>query len=85
MVLALAFHYEDPDGVGDALNAFLFPYLYPSAGLEAGIPTKRCYTVFYRGTLTYLTATRLILCLQKVSPAESWDEEACHLEAWEFL
>ena len=37
MVVALDFHTEDPDGVGDALNIFLFPYLSPSEGLEADL------------------------------------------------
>ena len=30
MVMALAFHTEDPDGVGYAFNIFLFLDLYPS-------------------------------------------------------
>ena len=37
MVLALDFHTEDPDGVGDAVNIFLFLYLYSSASSEAAL------------------------------------------------
>ena len=29
MVMALTFHTKDPDGVGNALNIFLFPGLSP--------------------------------------------------------
>ena len=32
MVMAPAFHTKDLDRVGDTLNIFLFPDLYPSAG-----------------------------------------------------
>ena len=39
MVMAPVFHTEDPNGVGDALNIFLFPYLYLSAGSEASLLT----------------------------------------------
>ena len=39
MVIALTFHTEDPYGVGDALNIFLFPDLSPLAGSEAALPT----------------------------------------------
>ena len=35
MAVALAFCTTDLDGVGDALNIFLFSYLSPPAGLEA--------------------------------------------------
>ena len=40
MVMALAFHNKDPDGVGDALNILLFLELYPLAGLEAALLTR---------------------------------------------
>ena len=39
MVMALTFHTEEPDGVGDALNIFLFPNLSSSPGLEAALLT----------------------------------------------
>ena len=41
MVMALAFHIKDPDRVGDALNIFLFPNLFPSVGLEAALHTRK--------------------------------------------
>ena len=39
IVMALAFHIEDPDRAGDALNVFLFPNFSPSVGLEAALLT----------------------------------------------
>ena len=41
MVMALAFHIKDPDRVGDALNIFLFPNLFPSVGLEVALLTRK--------------------------------------------
>ena len=41
MVTKLAFHTEDPYGVGDTLNIFLFPDLSPLAGLEAALLTRK--------------------------------------------
>ena len=37
MVMVLAFHTEDPYGVGDVLNIFLFPDLSPLTVLEAAL------------------------------------------------
>ena len=45
MVLSLAFHTEDPDGVGDALNIYLFTDLSPSEGLEAALLTRKWDTI----------------------------------------
>ena len=52
MVMALTFHTEDPDGVEDALNIFLLPNLFPSAGLEAA-PSLRSGTRYW-GAAPYL-------------------------------
>ena len=41
MVLALTFHTKDPDGVGDAVNAVMFPDLSPAADFEAALLTLR--------------------------------------------
>ena len=61
MVLALVFHSEDPDGVGDAVNVFLFPDLYSAAGSEAALLTKWWDTVFGGGTLTSFSDSSLLL------------------------
>ena len=39
MVMALAFHTEDPDGVGDAFNILFLPDLSPLAGSEVALLT----------------------------------------------
>ena len=41
MVMALAFHTKNPDGVGDMLNIFLFTNFSPSAGLEVALLTQK--------------------------------------------
>ena len=40
MVLALGFHSEDPNGVGDAVNVFIFTGLSSVSGLEVGLLTR---------------------------------------------
>ena len=57
MVLALNFHSKDPGRVGDSVNVFLFPDLYPSEGSEAAILMRRWYVVFGQGTLTSFAKT----------------------------
>ena len=41
MVMDLAFHTKDQDGVGDALNIFLLIELSPSTGSEAALLTRK--------------------------------------------
>ena len=41
LVLGLAVYPEDPDGVGDAINIFLFSQQTPSAGSEAALLSRR--------------------------------------------
>ena len=82
MVMALAFHTEYPDGVGDALNIFLFPDLSPLAGSEASLLTYMWDAILGVRTLTSFAATNLVMGKQKVSPIAGWDEVASQLEAW---
>ena len=82
MVVALDFHTEDPDGVGDALNIFLFPYLSPSEGLEADLLMWKLDAILGGGTLTSFTDTSLPMGMQKVAPITGWDETPFQLEAW---
>ena len=74
MVLALAFHTEDPDGVGDALNIFLFPDLSPSEGLEAALLTRKWDAILGGGTLTSFIDTSLLRGKQKIAPILGWGE-----------
>ena len=50
MVMALTFHTEDPYGVGDALNLFLFPNLSPLVGLETALLAQKWDAILGGGT-----------------------------------
>ena len=82
MVMALTFNTKDPDGVGDALNIFLFPDLSPLAGLEAALLTWEWDAILGVGTLTSFTDTSLLMGNKKVAPIAGWDEALSQLEAW---
>ena len=79
MVMALTFHTEDPEGVGYALNIFLFHDLSPSVGLEAGLLMQKWYAILGGGTLTSFKNTSLMVVKQKVAPISFWDEAATQL------
>ena len=83
MVMALTFHTEDPDGVGDALNILLFLDLSPSAGSKAALLTRKWDAILGGGTLNYFVESSLLMGEQKVAPIMGWDEALSQLEAWE--
>ena len=76
MVMALAFHTKYPDGVGGALNIFLFLDLSLSAGSEAALMTIKWDSMLGGGGggLTCFADTSLLMGKQKVSPTADWDE-----------
>ena len=82
MVMALAFHTEDPYGVGDVLNIFLFPDLSPLTGSEAALLTHKWDSILGSGTLNSFTDTSLVMGKQRVAPISGWDKEESQLEAW---
>ena len=82
MVMALTFHTEDPDGVGYALNIFLLPNLFPSAGLEAALLTRKWDAILGGSTLTSSADTSLLMGKKKVSPITGWYEASSQLKAW---
>ena len=49
MVMSLALHTKDPDGVGGAINILLFPDLSPSVGLEDALLTRKCNMILGGG------------------------------------
>ena len=61
LVLGLAFYSEDLDGVGDAINVFLFPDLSPSSGSEAAILAWGWDGILGGVTLTSFADTSLLL------------------------
>ena len=82
MVMALAFHTKDPDGVGYALNTFTFPDLSPLAGLDAALLTQKWYAILGGSTLTSFAYMSLLMGKQKVSSIAGWKKASSQLEAW---
>ena len=68
MVMVLAFHTEDPDGVVDALNILFFSDLSLLSGLEAALLTQKWDAILGRKTLTFFLYTSLMMRKQKVDP-----------------
>ena len=85
MVMVLAFHTEDPYGVGNTLNIFLFLDLSPSEGSEAALLTRKWEAILGCGTLTSFADTILLMGMQKVTPIAGWDEASSQLEAWDVF
>ena len=81
IVMALSFHTEDPNRVGDIINIFLFTDLYPLAGSEAAQLTRKWGAILGGGTLTSLTDMSIMIGKQKVNPIAGWDESASQLYA----
>ena len=80
MVLSLSFHTKDPEGLGDAVNIFLFTYLSPYAGSEAALMACKRDAVLWGYTLTSFADTNFLMVNQKVSPVTGWDEAVSQLE-----
>ena len=71
LVLGLAFYSEDPDGLGDAINIFLFPDLSLIASSKAELPARRWDNILGGSSLTSFSDTILLLAKQKVKPVTS--------------
>ena len=82
MVLDLALYTEDPDGVGDALNIFLFIDHPPSVGSEASLLNHLWDAVLGDNTFTYFSDTGTILGRKKVAPVAIWDAASKHIKDW---
>ena len=66
IVLGLDFYSKDPYGVGDTIDVFLFPDLYPSVSSEAALLTRRWDTILCRGAFIYFADTSLLISKQRV-------------------
>ena len=73
MLFRLLFHTENPDGVGDTVNIFLFPGLSLSDGSEAALLVRRWETDLDRGALPTYDNTALLLQHQKVDTIIGWE------------
>ena len=81
VVLELALHTEDPDGVVVSINIFLFPYLYPLVVLEAALLERRWDTVIGGFTLTSFSHTSMLMGWKKFSPITGWEKATPQMEA----
>ena len=82
LILGLTFYSKDLDGMGDAINVFIFPDLSPLAGSEDVLLARRCYAILGGGDLTSIAYTSLLLEKQRVKPVTSWESAKKQLEAW---
>ena len=85
MVMEIAFHTENPDRVGDALNIFIFPDLSSLAGSEVALLTQKWDAILGGVTLTSFVETSMLTGKKKVAPIAGWDEASSQLEAWEVF
>ena len=82
LVLGLDFYSEEPDGVGEGINVFIFPDLSPSVGSEATLLAKRWDSILGGGALASFADTSLLLGKQRVEPVTSWEAAEKQIEAW---
>ena len=82
LILSLAFHTEDPDGVEDTVNIFLLPNLSLSSGFKAALVARWWDTELYIGTLVTYSNTALLLQHQEVAPIIGWEAAVNILEQW---
>ena len=73
MVIVLAFHTKDPNGVGGSSQNFPFPDLSFLAGSEAALIIRKWDAILGGRTLTYFADTSLLMGKQKVAPIAGWD------------
>ena len=73
LILNLAFHTEEPDGVGDKVKILLLPNLSLSASYEAALVARQWDMALYSSPLTMYTKTASILQHQKLVPIVSWE------------
>ena len=74
--LLTAFHTEDPYGVRDVLNIFLFPDLSPLTGLEAALITQKWDSILGGGTLTSFTDTILGMGSRRSPPVKAGTKQS---------
>ena len=71
LVLGLAYYSKNPDGVGDAINIFMFPDLLPLAGSEAALLLRRWDAILGGSALNFFTDTNILMSKQQVEPFKS--------------
>ena len=82
LILSLAFHTEDPDGVEDTVNIFLFPDLSLSAISKAALVVRRWDTTLDIRTMVAYSDTASLLQHQEVELIIGWEAAVNILEQW---
>ena len=85
LLIRLAFHTEDPDGVGGIVKNFLFPDLSLSAGSQVALAARQWDMALDSSTLTTYSDTASLLQRQKVAPIIGWETTVNMLEQWAVL
>ena len=82
LVLGLAFYSEDPNGVGESINVFLFPYMSPLAGSEAALLVLSFDAILGGGALISFSESILLMVKNQFDPVKNWKAAEKQLEAW---
>ena len=67
LILRLDFHTEDPDGVSDAVNIFMFPDLSLAAGTKVALVTRRWDTALDSDMIMSYANTSALMSKQRIS------------------
>ena len=73
LILGLIFRTKDPNGVGDTVHMFLFPYLSHYKGSKDTMLARRWDKMLDRTMLTIYTDTVLLSQSQKIVPIKVWE------------
>ena len=82
LIFNLAFHTEDPYGVRDRVNIFLFPDLSLSASSEAVLVLRWWDMALDSSILTMYADTDSLLQIQKVALIVRWEASNIMFEQW---
>ena len=73
LILGLIFRTKDPNGVGDTVHMFLFPYLSHYKVSKDTMVARRWDKMLDRTMLTIYTDTVLLSQSQKIVPIKVWE------------
>ena len=85
LLLSLAFHTEDPNGVSDATYIFMFPDLSLLVGTEAALVVRQWDTVLDSNLLTSYADTAALMKKQRILKIVGSEGASKMLEQWLVL
>ena len=80
LLLGLSFHTEDPNGVSDTMNIFMFSDLSLIVGTEAVMVVGRWDTALEFNALTTYADTNTLMKKQRISLIVGWEGAAKMIE-----